>query len=72
MSVMITTWKPYDDYKMTEDTYFLLRPCGTHRDGQRFTPSIVRRTKQGALIDAGGNLVRLNHHRQLEWTEIPS
>ena len=68
----MATWKPYDQRIFLESNteYFLIRPCGT-RNGDSYTPSVVRCTPNGVLIDPGGNMVRLNHHRELEWTKIP-
>lgn len=54
------------------ETYVLLRPRGTNREGKVFLPSVVRRTERGKFIDAANQLVRLEHHQSLEWMEIPT
>lgn len=70
---MSTNWKPYDSYvdPKSDDDYFLLRPCGMLQSGNKFIPTVVRRSKGGTLFDPGGNQVRFKRHNTFEWTEIP-
>lgn len=65
-------WESFN-YANTRSTheYFLIRPCGKNRFGEHYTPSVVRQNEKGALVDSGGIIVRLEHHKKLEWTRIP-
>lgn len=69
----MSSWKPYNDHPVmkSNDMFFLIRPCGEHSKGKMYLPTIVRCPKPGVLVDIGNNVVRLNHHKKLEWTEIP-